>query len=914
MGVVLVPGVYIMPKILIVEDDVSTRMLIEEMLTALDYDVVGQAERATQAIEMARELKPDLILMDIVMPGDMDGITAAEKIKQEWDIPIVFLTGHGDPEYIKRAKKVGPFGYVMKPFDESEIKAVVEIALFKKEIDKKLKDSHEELTKLNGKLKKEIEEREKSEEKYRSLFENSPIGIATLDEERNIVDFNEAMLTINGYTQKDLENIGNTGKYYSNPEEREKVTSELLKNGFVKEMEVKLKRRDGTPYDALLSVLPIKIGGRSLWHAMIQDISDRKQAENEIRNSRREWEGIFQSTGHPTMILNRDHRIVHANKATETATGRPEKDLTGKRCHEIFHNAEKPPEGCPFERMIASGHLETVDMEIEALGGTFLVSCTPMLDEKGRIDKVIHIATDITEQKLTEQALRASEEKYRDLVENINDVIYAVDTAGTVTFISPRIETISGYTPSEIIGKSMTKFVYPDDYAALAENFRELIMEGNIQPHEYRLIDKHADIRWIRSSSRLVFQDGKISGIQGVFTEITQSKSLEEQLRHAQKMEAISTLTGGIAHDYNNLLAIIMGNLSMAREETEPHSFIAQLLLRVEEASSKARDLTHRLMTLSQGGYPVKKPGSIESLLEEIPGQMQAHDEIEFILSIQDTLWPVEYDSRQMRYAMNNLIVNAVEAMPRGGKIVIQAENRVIENQGKDSVAPLKAGKYVTIFIKDQGRGIPDKHLNKIFDPYFSTKERGVQKGMGLGLTTAYAVVEKHGGHIMVNSSTGAGTTVTIYLPAVEAETKSAQRDHVQTQTTIANQQSAIRKVLVMDDEETLRNLTQAMLGRLGYKVETAKDGVEAILKYTEHLESGNPFDVVILDLTIKGGMGGDQTIKELIKIDPGVKAIVCSGYFNDPVMANYKEHGFRGVLAKPYQKRDIECLLKEFS
>jgi CheY-like chemotaxis protein len=368
-----------------------------------------------------------------------------------------------------------------------------------------------------------------------------------------------------------------------------------------------------------------------------------------------------------------------------------------------------------------------------------------------------------------------------------------------------------------------------------------------------------------------------------------------------------------------------MGNLSIAQEEAEPHSAMAELLHEIEQASHKARDLTHQFLTLSQGGYPKKERGSIESLLKAIQGQAQAHEGIEYTLSIQDDLWPVEFDSRQMHYAISNVLINAVEAMPQGGKIAIETENQIIEDRSKDSASPLKEGKYVRISIKDEGGGIPEKHLNRIFDPYFSTKERGVKKGMGLGLAAAYAIVEKHGGHIKVNSTIGVGTTVTIYLPAECAETPGeigsplhgagkapdAKRDGVGVQSTIANQQSPTQRVLVMDDEESLRNLAQKMLERLGYEVETVKDGSDAIETYKKQMDSGEPFDGVILDLTIKGGMGGAQAIKELIKLDPDVKAIVCSGYFNDPVLANFEEYGFGGALAKPYQKADLESVLK---
>ena len=505
-----------MPKIMLVDDDYTMKLELEAMLTSMGYDVVGQADSGEQAIEMARDLKPDVILMDIVMPGHMDGISAAEKIRLELDVAIVFLTGYGDPEYVERAKQVEPFGYVMKPFIEEEIRASVEIALYKNETEKKLKDFNQELIKLNRKLKAEMAERSKcnqevreSEEKYRSLFENSPIGIAILDEKRNFLEFNDALLDMHGYTREEVEAIRDTSAYYDHPEEREKVTAELSKNGFVKEMEIKLKRKDGTSFEALFSMRPIEIEGRSLWHAMLQDISDRKWAERELKKSRWEWEGIFQAIGHPTLILNADQRLVHANNATEKATGKSEAELIGKSCYEIFHHTDEPPEGCPFKKMIASGHLETVEMEIEALGGAFLVSCTPMVDDKGGIEKVIHIATDITERKKAEAALKASEAKYRDLVENINEAIFALDTAGTVTYISPAVENITGYLPSEAIGKNIMAFIHPDDRAALAERLKVRIQSDSIQPREYRLIHKTGEIRWIRSSSRPIVQDGK---------------------------------------------------------------------------------------------------------------------------------------------------------------------------------------------------------------------------------------------------------------------------------------------------------------------------------------------------------------------------------------------------------------------
>ena len=288
-------------------------------------------------------------------------------------------------------------------------------------------------------------------------------------------------------------------------------------------------------------------------------------------------------------------------------------------------------------------------------------------------------------------------------------------------YISPTAAKLMGYTASEIIGRNFLEFIHDDDRSKRLEMFEEIRDSGTPNSSEYRILSRSGDERWIRSSSRPIYQNEQFTGLRGVLTDISESKRLEKQLLQAQKMEAISTLAGGIAHDFNNLLAVIMGNLSMAREEAEPHSAMAKLLHEIEQASYKARDLTHRFLTLSQGGYPTKEWGSMESLLKAVQGQVQAHEGIEYTLSIQDDLWPVEYDSRQMHYVISNVLINAVEAIPQGGTITIQVENQVIEDKGKDSAVPLKEGKYMRISIKDEGRGIPEENIDKIFDPYFSS-------------------------------------------------------------------------------------------------------------------------------------------------------------------------------------------------
>ncbi len=528
---------------------------------------------------------------------------------------------------------------------------------------------------------------------------------------------------------------------------------------------------------------------------------------------------------------------------------------------------------------------------------------------------ILYVCRDITERKQAEEALRNSEALKNAIIESSPDCIKLLDLEGNLTYMNKggqeklEIKDITVYLNK----KNWTDFWQGKDdiKARMALDTAVKGAIGNFQG--YSPTETGTPRLWDVIISPIWGSNGEVERLLAVSRDITEQKQMADHLLQAQKMEAIGTLAGGIAHDYNNLLAIIMGNLSMAQEEIEPHSAMAEFLHEIEQASCKARDLTHQFLTLSQAGYPRKEWGSIESLLKAVRGQARAYEGIEYTLSIQDDLWPVEFDSIQMHYAISNVLTNAVEAMPQGGKIAIETKNQVIEDKSKDSTSPLNEGKYVKISIKDEGRGIPEKHLNRIFDPYFSTKERGVQKGMGLGLATAYAIVEKHGGHIMLNSTTGVGTTATIYLPvAVERRKRPrAKPKSVDIAPSISSGQLTTKRILVMDDEESLRILAQKMLERLGHEVETVKDGVEAIETYEKHMDSGEPFDGVILDLTIKGGMGGEQTIRELMKIDPNVKAIVCSGYFNDPVLAHFEEYGFRGAMAKPYQKADLESVLK---
>jgi len=379
-----------------------------------------------------------------------------------------------------------------------------------------------------------------------------------------------------------------------------------------------------------------------------------------------------------------------------------------------------------------------------------------------------------------------------------------------------------------------------------------------------------------------------------------EKKRLETQLQHAQRMESIGILANGLAHDFNNLLTGILGYTNLSKDFAELGSELHEFLSEAEKACISAKDLTKQFIIFSKGEAPVKKARSLVKLIEDTTTLTLSGSNVECEFSLSDDLWQVEFDKEQMKHVIAILITNAKEAMSEGGKIKVSAQNITFETENDGPWKLIKKGNYVKISIQDRGIGIPEENLPKLFDPYFSTKERGAQKGMGLGLSIAYSIVEKHGGYINIESEMGNGTNVYVYLPTSERETLKEKSIKGEL------------KILVMDDEEMIRDVAGKMLSRIGCKVGFAKEGAEAIELYRKAKESAEPFDAVILDLTIRGGMGGKEAIQKLLEMDPEVNGIVSSGYSSDPVLADFRKYGFTGAVTKPYNIEDLSKTLRE--
>jgi len=494
--------------------------------------------------------------------------------------------------------------------------------------------------------------------------------------------------------------------------------------------------------------------------------------------------------------------------------------------------------------------------------------------------------------KRTKEALLKSEEKYRDFYDKAPDMYYSLSENKLIIDCNETTARMLGYKKEEIIGKAITDFFTEESRELFEETFSKLKQVKGYHNIERDFVRKDGtEMPVILNVFSEFGEDGNLIRTKTIARDITDRKKTEEELLKVEKLESLGVLAGGIAHDFNNLLTAILGSISLAKMYAGSGNKVSERLAEAEKASLQARDLTQKLLTFSKGGFPVKKAASISELIRDSAGFVLSGSNVRCEYSIPENLWPVDVDESQISQVINNLIINADQVMQQGGIIQVSCENVALK---KEDLLPLKGGNYVKISIKDHGVGIPEKYIEKIFDPFFSTKLNGT----GLGLSTVYSIVKRHNGYITVESKKEVGTTFYIYLPASQKDIQQKKYE-----TVIIGGKG---KILVMDDEEIVREVLGAMLLSIGYEVEYAANGEEAVELYRMAKGSGAPFDAVILDLTIPGGMGGKKAIQGLLKIDPGVKAIVSSGYSNDPVMADFREYGFSGVAAKPYKIKQL--------
>lgn len=514
-------------------------------------------------------------------------------------------------------------------------------------------------------------------------------------------------------------------------------------------------------------------------------------------------------------------------------------------------------------------------------------------DEMDFLERMkMHVEAAIINAKKAE-VIRESELRYRSLVENTSDMIIETDLDGHLIFANKSFCNFAGFGFYDIKGKKIFDFIHEDDEKYFITNFKNTKNINISSNCEFRVMKDRNKWKWVESTFTYAKNKDNKNVVLINFRDISDRKTLEEERLRMQKLDSLAVLAGGIAHDFNNLLSVILGSVSLLDVSLpDRNEKITRYLNDLDTAAFRAKDLTNQLLTFSKGGAPVKEVYSTIGKL--------TRDTAEFTISgskskcefnIDDDLWLLEIDPGQMSQVIQNLVINADQAMPTGGCIFVKATNSIMEQCNDLSISD---GKYVCITIQDQGVGMTKEVMNKIFDPYYTTKSRG----SGLGLATVYSIIKNHEGYIFVDSIVGSGTTFTIYLPVTDkkADGKKEGGELIK----------GSGRVLVMDDDLVLQKVVSGMLEHLGFSVVITDDGEQAIAEFQKAYNSNEAFSLVILDLTVPGRMGGMETQKKLMEIDPDVNTIVSSGYSNDTVLSNYESYGFKGRVSKPYKIDDL--------
>jgi len=867
--------------------NLAVASFIIEKMGISNLRVAGYAEYTNALCFASRN---DWPILNRILDKGLDLITPAEKqaIYSKW------ISLGNVPFYKNR-----DFWIVTCSIAVFVITFIFLILLWNRRLKKLVQSRTDSLEKTNENLKQEIAERRKAEEtlrffKYSVESASDAIGMSTAEGQHYYQ--NHAFSQLFG-------RIGENppATLYVN----EVVGREVFKNimsGREWTGEVQMYAADRTVLDIFLRAYSIKDNNGQVVGlvGVHNDISDRKKSELALKESETRFRTLFeQAAVGVAQIESKTGEFIRINQRYCDIVGYTEGEMISKRFQEITH-PDDLQEDLSNMRKLISGEIHEFAMEKRYFrrdGSTVWVnlSVSPMWRPGQEPDYHIAVVQDITERKEAEKALSQEKERLAVTLRSIGDGVITTDTDGRLVLMNKIAEELTGWNQHEAFGKDIGEVFHIINAKTRhqCENPVEKVLKAGsivgLANHTNLIARDGTESMIADSGAPILDAKSEIIGVVLVFRDVTDKHRIERQLQQAQKMESIGILAGGIAHDFNNMLGVITGNVSHALSQIDRGAELFDILSDVQESAKQAQALTQQLLTFAKGGAPVKKAANLNQIIRESAKFVTRGGKTRCEFGLSDNLWTVEVDAGQINQTISNLVINAGQAMPDGGIIQIQTENIVIESEVTHP-ADLPPGKYVKITVKDHGIGISEKHISKIFDPYFTTK----QTGSGLGLATSYAIIKKHDGYMTVDSEIEKGTVFHIYLPA-------SLKDFEKTEDMEKPMHQGHGKILVMDDQEMILKMVEKILNRMGYEAMLATDGSQAIEIYRNAYQSKSPVDLVILDLTVPGGMGGARTIAELLKIDPGVRAVVSSGYSNDPIMASYQDYGFCGIVPKPY-------------
>jgi PAS domain S-box-containing protein len=787
-----------------------------------------------------------------------------------------------------------------------------------------------------------------SEERFRTLFENAIEGVYETTPEGRFRNVNTALARMLGYASPAelmASDLAIESGVYLSPRRRQEFFAALEHCDTVVDFESEVRRADGTAIWISENARVVRDPARRpiIFQGIVSDITARKRAESALRASEERYRVLFEHS--PVAIIEYDYRQVGAwlerlkeqgvtdlaryfdthhdelaaamqsvvltqvNEETVRLLRAPSKDYVMENMRATFTPDALVARRTAFLAVWDGRNEIEGELTLRAFDSSpvrvYYRWWLPSLHGKLSFAWTQVVLVDVTDIKRAEAALAAERERLRVTLRSMDEGVLTTDTTGVVEFINDAGSDMIGWTLGAAMGRAVSEICllqHERTREAMTLPVPQTLKDGraaDLLPST-QLRHRDGSARMVEGRCAPMYDlNGSVIGSVFVFRDVTERSRLEAELLRSSKLESVGVLAGGIAHDFNNILTIIMGNIALAMLDPKVMEISGKWLQAAEKGTLRARDLTHQLLTFAKGGDPVRTAVPLPEVVQEA-AQFALHGskvKCEFLLA--PDAWPADADKGQIGQVVQNLVINAVQAMPEGGMIEIAVRNDAVLNGDRP---PLQPGSYLKISIRDNGSGIRPEHLARIFDPYFTTK----QHGSGLGLATVYSIIKKHQGHVEVESEMGIGTAFHLWLPAAKTAAVEAAKN---TGTPFSG--SMTGRVLFMDDEESIRQMAGVLLNRLGFETTLVADGAAAVEAYAQAQTAGKAFDVVVMDLTIPGGMGGKEAMEALLKIDPAVRAIVSSGYSSDPIMANYRAHGFRSRVAKPYRVADLAKSLR---
>ncbi|MBK5277070.1 MAG: PAS domain S-box protein [Desulfuromonadales bacterium] len=741
-----------------------------------------------------------------------------------------------------------------------------------------------------------------SEEKYRELVENAGSIILKLDTEGRIIFFNEYAERFFGFTEAEILGRNVIGTIVPETESTGRNLAELIRRIF-EDPEAYIHninentRKNGERVWISWSnhVFVDSSGVKSGILSIGQDITEQRRIEEKLKKSEQRFRSFVENANDIVFALTSTGEFIYVSPNWTDVFGYEVSETVGRSFVPFVHPDDVPASFAFMQQVFETGQKQSgVEYRVLCKNGAYLwykANASLLKDPDTDAVSLIGIGRDITERK-------QSEDKFSSVFHGSPDaIILSRFHDGMVLDVNQSFTRITGYTADQVIGKTSHELGVWNDYNERAQFVAGVIKHGEMKCFEANFKTRDGSMLLGQVSGRTIEIDG-ILCLLSIIRDITEREYILKELIKAQKLESISVLAGGIAHNFNNVLTGVIGYISYAKKHLGESGKVLQILDAAEKSSYRAASIARQLLTFSQGDLSVRKTISVDSLVQESVSLFLSGSNIkgDIDCASQQT---ISVDSQQISQAFNNIVLNAIHSMPDGGTLKVRVNSISLND---NNIFSLKPGKYVKIVFKDSGCGINKDALAKVFDPYFTTKDSGT----GLGLSTTYSIISKHDGHIDIASEVGKGTAVTILLPVSPKKLI----DDENFEGCAADGQTD-GSILVMDDEEMIRTLMEKMLSDLGYEVTTCSDGEEAAALYKEFRDAGKTFSLVILDLSIPNGVGGIETAQRILGLDPQARLIASSGYSNDPVIVGFREFGFCGSIAKPFSINELDDAIK---